>query len=456
MRTWYRDEKQAMAAEKLERFILEQKWEDFPQKVRERAVACSVDLIGTMIACAGTQMAKKGMALATKIYPQGDIPVIGAKERMSMMGAVMAYGYNVNALDLDDGHNLIKGHPGAVIIAGILPAALDAGVEYKEFLTALVVGYEIAVRAGLALHKYYGFYHGTGSWGAFGAAAAIARLRKADREILSNALSIADYQGPLSPVMRVVAIPSMNKDGIACGALTGAMAVEAAQCGITGRFYNLLEDENQYLIQTLGRTYEIMNIYFKRYPCCRWAQAPVRAVLELREKYRLKGEEIKKIKIYTFRAAVELSSKIPERCDEAQYNIIYPVCVALVKGEFLPVHDSEEFIQKHPQIIKLMEKVEYEVKEEFESWFPQKRFAQVEVVTDNGRHFISDIVQPWGEKEESIGIGEILEKQREVLVHSIRPDVREKILNRLTDEKKHLVWEALVEEINGGLLRADL
>lgn len=451
----YRNRKEKMAAEKLETFILEQKWEDFPLKVRERAVACAVDLFGTMIACSETQMAENGLKLAKKIYPAGDIPVIGTSDCLSTAGAVMAYGYNSNALDLDDGHNLIKGHPGAVLAAGILPVAIETNASYQEFLTALVIGYETAIRAGLALHKYYDFYHGTGSWGAFGVAAAVARLRKADKEILENALSIADYQGPLSPVMRVVEMPSMNKDGAAWGAVTGVMAVEAAQCGITGRFYNLLEDENQIFIQTLGKTYEILNLYFKYYPCCRWAHAPVRAALELKKKYKLKAEEIKRINIYTFEAAARLSSRMPELCDEAQYNMVYPVCTALTEGEFLPVHNSENYIDRSPQIQMLMDKVEYSVKEEFESSFPQKRLAQVEILTNCGSTFISDITEPWGEKEENIGVEQILEKMKAIFKYSICPGIQDRILKQLTDEKNHILWREFIEEINKELCQRD-
>lgn len=452
----YRSSKEELAAEKLETFILKQEWKDFPQNVRERAIACAVDLFGTMIACSETQMAKKGIVLAKKIYPAGDISVIGTKDRLSTMGAVVAYGYNINALDLDDGHNLIKGHPGAVLMAGILPVAIEMDASYQEFLAALVIGYEVAIRAGLALHKYYDFYHGTGSWGAFGVAAAVARLRKADKETLANALSIADYQGPLSPVMRVVETPSMNKDGIAWGAVTGAMAVEAAQCGITGRFYNLLEKDNQDFIQTLGETYEIQNLYFKYYPCCRWVHAPVRAILDIRKKYKLDVDEIKKIKIYTFKAAAKLSSKMPKLCDEAQYNMIYPVCVAFIEGEFLPVHDSEKYIAEHPEILLLMDKVEYAVKEEFESVFPQKRFAQVEIITNHNMHFVSDITEPWGEKEENIGINQISEKLEVTLEHCICADIRKQILKQLADEKSQILWREFIGKINEGLCRMDL
>ena len=448
--------KSRSAADFLEKYILETEWEDFPPEIRTRATVCALDLFGTMIVCSRTQMAKNGIELAKRLFPSGEIPIIGSHEKFGLMGAVTANGYNVNALDIDDGHNLIKGHPGAVLMAGILPAAFEVKASYKELLTALVVGYEVAIRAGLALHHYYGFYHGTGSWGAFGVAAAVCRLYKVDRTVLKNALGIADYQGPLAPVMRIVEIPSMNKDGIAWGAITGVMAVEAAKSGITGEFYNLLEPSNQKLIYTLGKEYEIKNLYFKYFPCCRWAHAPIAGVLDLKKKHKFKIEEIDKIEIRTFKAATQLSSKVPEFCDEAQYNMVYPVCAAAFEGEYTPIQDSEEYIRSHPEIIRLMEKVEYSVEEKFEAEFPRKRFAQVKIITNRGKYFISETVEPWGEQEENIGVEQISEKFVNVTKHCLSSSIQTVLCEKLIRiEMQNDDLYKLIDMINRELVYQD-
>ena len=103
----------------------------FPPEVKERAVTCASDLFITMILCSKTHMAQNGVRLAESVFPAGDIPVIGTETRLNMMGAVTAYGYTANALDIDDGHNLIKGHPGSVLAAGLLPAALTFTIYNK-------------------------------------------------------------------------------------------------------------------------------------------------------------------------------------------------------------------------------------------------------------------------------------------------------------------------------------
>lgn len=440
------------AAEKLEHFILNAKWEDFPKYIQERAMTCTIDLFDVMISYSKTHMAHNGIRLAEEIFPSGSIPVVGTTTHLNMMGAVTAYAYNINALDIDDGHNMIKGHPGAVLMAGLWPAALKIGATYKEFLTALIVGYEVAVRAGLALHKFYGFYHGTGSWGAFGVAAGISKLYGVNCEILSNALAISDYQGPLAPVMRIVEIPSMNKDGIAWGSITGAMAVEAAMHGITGQFYNLLEPENQSLLDTLGEEYEIMNLYFKYFPCCRWAHAAVVCALGLREKNSLTPDEIEKVYIRTFRAGTQLSSVKPKLCDEAQYNMVYPLCAALAEGKFTPVHDSEDYIKTHPKIVDMMDKVAFAVDDDMESKFPRKRFAQIEVIKKNGEKLISEVCQPLGEQEDGVDTAWVRKKFSDASGHCFPEFAMDRLITLLTNPDLAKPLSDLVIYVNSNLI----
>src|SRR5262249_44741186 len=154
--------------------------------------------------------------------------------RASEAGAAFANGCLANALDIDDGSRPIKGHPGAVVFPAALAAAESRRASGREFLVALAVGYEVAIRAGIALHTSYRYYHGSGAWGALGAAAAAGRLLGLTTDQLTNALGIAEYHGPLAPIMRCVEHPAMVKDGIGWGAMAGVSAALLAREGFTG------------------------------------------------------------------------------------------------------------------------------------------------------------------------------------------------------------------------------
>jgi 2-methylcitrate dehydratase PrpD len=93
------------------------------------------------------------------------IAITSSKRRIvfqlfSVAGAVLANGFAANALDIDDGHRLVKGHPGACTLPVILAAGeMVPSCSGKAFLTALVIGYEIGIRAGLIRHALYRTYH---------------------------------------------------------------------------------------------------------------------------------------------------------------------------------------------------------------------------------------------------------------------------------------------------------
>ena len=375
----------------LEDYILNTKWDDFPGQVKERAVVCAIDLMMALIIGSKGNQYKSGIALAKSLYKDGQVPVIGSRDTFSFMGAAVAMSHAANSFDIDDGHNMIKGHPGSAIIAGILAAALDKDISYKDFLTTLIVSYEVAVRSGLAIQKYYNYMHSTGAYGAVGTSAGVGRIFKLDKVQLNNALSIADFHAPLTPVIRSVEYPSMNKDGVPFGTLIGVMAVLETIQGVTGKTHLLELDEYEYLLNTLGREYEVMNLYFKPYTCCRWAHPPIRASLALKEKHSIDTNRIKEVNVYTFKLATMLSKMKPKLTDEAQYNISYPIAAAIVDGD-LGFEQVIESKLDRKEVTDLMDRINYVIDDELEARFPAERLCRVEFVLDDGTSYTSEVI----------------------------------------------------------------
>ena len=88
-----------------------------------------------------------------------------------------------------------------------MAASASAGaIDGREFLTCLVLGYEIATRAGIALHATTSDYHCSGAWNALGCAAIGGRLLRLRRARgCGDALGIAEYFGPRGQILRVCA-----------------------------------------------------------------------------------------------------------------------------------------------------------------------------------------------------------------------------------------------------------
>ena len=196
---------------RLERYILDTSWENLPPQIQERAIVCGIDLMIALLLGSKGQQFQAGMRTAQAYYKDGDIPVVGSDLTFGLLGAVVAMSHASNSFDIDDGHNMIKGHPGTSFVAGVLAAALEKNVTYREYLTTLVVCYEAAIRCGLAVQEHYQYLHSSGTYGAFGTAAGMGRLLGFTQEQMNNALSMAEFHAPLTPVMRSVQYPSMNK-----------------------------------------------------------------------------------------------------------------------------------------------------------------------------------------------------------------------------------------------------
>ena len=417
---------------RLENYILGSKWDDFPKEVQERAIVCAIDLTVALLLGSRGKQREIGVKTAKRIYQPGEVPIVGSKERLSFVGAATAMGHAANSFDIDDGHNLIKGHPGSSFVGGALAAALDRDVTYREYLETLVVSYEVTIRWALAMQGHYNYLHSTGAYGAFGTAAGVGRIFKLDRETLNRALSIADFHAPMTPVMRSVEYPSMNKDGVPFGTLMGAMAVLEALEGYQGKAHLLEMPEYKYLLDTLGAEYKIMGLYFKPFTCCRWAHQPISACIDLMKKHGFKSADVKNAVVHTFDAAARLSKIIPRSTDEAQYNIAYPVAAALVHGDLGYPQIRDEALNDG-KVIEMMTKLKFMVAPELEAQFPEKRLAWVEIELLDGKRLRSDIYSAPGEASDGVDLEWITEKFVRITAPLISSSKQKDILSSLSE-----------------------
>ena len=398
---------------RLEKFILDTRWEDLPLCVKERVRGCFLDLLGALLIGAHSEQFEAGLRLAKTLYGTGDIPVIGSDETFSFMGASCAMGHSSNAYDIDDGHNIIRAHPGTSFIGGILAAAYEKNLTRNEFFTALVVAYEACIRSGEAIMDYYKYAHSSGTFGAVGVAAGVGRIYGFSKEELNNVLSVAEFNAPLVPGIRSVEYPSMNKDGVPFGVMIGTLAVMASKSGFQGN-KNLLEaDEFKHYLDDLGENWEIMKLYFKPYTCCRWGHPAIDACIGLLNEHGIQSEDIEKVTIKTFYKATQLSKIVPKTADEAQYNIAYPVAAALIYKDFGYAQVCKENLGE-ARVVEMMKKLSFETDPALDAQFPAKRICRAEIVTRDGRTLISPECEPRGEAHENIGFPWLADKFRRI------------------------------------------
>jgi 2-methylcitrate dehydratase PrpD len=354
--------------------VLELRWQDVPQPARRRLAFLLLDFVAVTAAGRRTETAAIAADHAAAESAGDAATALLDGRPLGCTGAAFANGVLANALDYDDGHRVVKGHPGANVIPAALAVAEATDASLDELLAAIAVGYEVAIRAGIALHGREVQYHASGAWGGLGAAAAGGRLLGLDSQRLGDALGLAEYHAPIAPIMRSVAAPAMTKDACSWGALVGTTSALLASRGFTALPSVFAESA----VADLGERWHVLDMYVKQYPCCRWTQPAIEAALALAATNGLDPAAIERIEIRSFGAFAGLAHGAPATTEEAQYSLGWPVAVALAHGRF-GVEDVEESALADTRSRALSGCTVAVVDPEFERQFPARRLGALTV-----------------------------------------------------------------------------
>ncbi|CAM3435121.1 2-methylcitrate dehydratase [Rouxiella silvae] len=330
-------------------FVNDTCFDDLPAELVARAKRHIIDTLGAGLVGATSEVARD---VTQFILSEGCLPLAtlwGRAEKTSARNAALLNGIASHALELDDTGGC--DHSGAVVIPAmmaVLPLCKKP-VNGKEFITAVVLGYDVARRVleacgGYSAHNGTG-WHSTSTCGVFGAAAAVAKLLGLNSAQISSALGIA---GSLSGGLWAFIHDGSQSKKLHAGraAEGGVLAALSAQAGITGPA-ELFEDHwggflktlapasanQQALVTELGQVWKLMRCSIKPYASCRGTHAAIDATGILLEKMHTVAEDVEQIQ-------VTLSPFLQEMCGDekistlaaAQMSIKYAVAARLVYG----------------------------------------------------------------------------------------------------------------------------
>jgi 2-methylcitrate dehydratase PrpD len=375
-------------AQAIARFVADTPLAAIPAPARARAATGLVDTLGAALGGCRLPAGRIALALVDAESGSGAATLLGDGRKTGLGQAAFANAVLASALDVDDGHYASISHPGAPVIPAALAAAEVQRRSGPELLAAIVVGYEVAIRAAAILNaRPRERSYGSGAPGAFGAAASVARLIGLDAGRTAHALGIARCHLPVSPVLDSIPHGAMTKESVGWGALTGAVAARLAGQGFTGP--ETVLDEPHHRAESdlaplgdLGARYRITEVYVKRFPACLMAHAAIDAVLELRS--RLRVEDVAGVTVWTQRGAVALDDPAPRSPEGAQYSIPYTVAAALVDGVF-GVDQVLEARLGDPRIRALAARVQVRHDPRLDGMYPARRPARVLIRTIGGQ-----------------------------------------------------------------------
>ncbi|MEM7095272.1 MAG: MmgE/PrpD family protein [Actinomycetota bacterium] len=395
-------------------FVHDTQLDDLPEDVVGWARRCVLDLLGVAAAGRSTELSAIIHDHAARHFGAGEGPsasMIFDGRAVSPAGAALAGGMTIDSIDAHDGHKITKGHTGCHQLPALLALTEAEGRDDAgEFLTALIVGYEFATRAGIALHATAPDYHTSGAWGSVGVAALGARVLDLSPAKTWEAMGIGEYHGPRSQMMRVIDHPTMLKDGSGWGAMAGVSAAYLAADGFTGApAITVCDPAVEHVWSDLGERWVIFDQYFKPYPVCRWAQPAVEAALSVCQGATFESEQVASIQVTTFHEAARLATALPATTEHAQYSLPFPVAAAVARGRLGATEVTAESLAD-PELRRLAAAVTIDEDPAHNAAFPGNRFARVVVELVDGRRYESEDHEPRGDPEDHLDDAEIRAK----------------------------------------------
>lgn len=472
---------------KLAEFIHDITWEQLPERVQEAAPLRVLDLISVAAGAAKDSLVKAAGQALGAAGGSGTVSVWGDERKYSPQAAAMLNAMLAHTLELDDVHTASKTHGSASLIPAAWACAEYLGKSGKDFLLAVVCGYETVNRVGMAFgvseHRNRG-WHATATCGVFGCAAACAKLLELSTDQIVSALGMAGTQSS--------GVWAFLGDGSSCkilhparAAADGLEAAFLAKAGMTGPEHifdakdggllNAMSDggDVKKLSEGLGTVYEILNMDMKPYPCCRSAHCAIDGILEIRKQMLRKTEnaaevfrtdggkgekeaeqtqakvlagEIRFIAIDTYlvgykQCAVSEGCIHPKTVLDAKFSMPYSVAAAFLYGT-VGMEQFEPEIVAGENIQKLLRKVTVHPADRFTGQYPKHWGCHVKVTMQDGSVYEAEVTDPSGSVARPLTKAQAIRKAEEFLsvVCPGREDVMvEELLSLASREKLPII-----------------
>ena len=175
--------------ERLAQFVAETRWEDIPDAVQQHAKLVLLDTLGVILA--GAEQPEVGQLRERLLATTGTGATVLARgwPTSDPRTAALLNGIAGRSIELCEGHRYVSCQGAVQIVPGVLAVGEWAQCSGREMLTALILGYDVAVRLGAALTARP-LAHQNGQAPLLGAVAAGARLRGLNAAETSRALRI--------------------------------------------------------------------------------------------------------------------------------------------------------------------------------------------------------------------------------------------------------------------------
>ena len=350
----------------LGRFVADLSPNRLPEEAARIARMGIIDCIGTMIAGRKEDCVR---ILKDVLAPQsGPSTITFGADKGPAPDVAWINGTAAHALDYDDVG--LRGHPSTVLVPAILAEAESLGASGADIVVAYIAGYETWAElfrrdSGLLHQKGW---HPTGLYGAVGAAAACASLRRLDAEQAAQAIALGASQS--SGIM--ANFGTMTKPFHAGKAAhAGIMAARLAQSGFTASV-DALEHPQGFLaaisveghpdrtsVCRAGKEWAILSqgIGIKKYPTCYCTHRAIDGMLDLVATNPIKADAVKQVSVsISDYFATILRNHRPQTGLAAKFSMEFAMASGIIAKRVGLRELTDEFVQRS-DVQQLMQRV---------------------------------------------------------------------------------------------------
>jgi 2-methylcitrate dehydratase PrpD len=278
-------------------------FDTLPADVILVAKSCLLDWLGCALGGSREPLTE---ILVAESATHGPASLIGHEKRTSVQWAALVNGAASHALDYDDTHLHMSGHPSVPVAPAILALGEERKASGKQLLAAFVSGVETECRLGALMGAgHYGAgWHATATLGTFGSAAACSHLLGLPEPGWLHAFGIAGTQASgLKSVFGTMSKPFQAGKAAA----EGLLAAKLAASGFTSST-EILETHQGFAathtttfspkaLASLEGRWLVKETLFKYHASCYLTHSAMEAAVGLRERDKIDAAEIQDVRV---------------------------------------------------------------------------------------------------------------------------------------------------------------
>lgn len=376
------------------RFICDTRFEDLPPPVVDRCKRLIADCFAIITAGNQSDELRDLASSYLKDAPPGNSWVIGTAHRAAPRNAAFLNGIASTWHDFDEGSTIAYSHPGSQTIPAAVAIAQELGVSGRNLLLAVVLGYEVSARVGMAA-KMRISVHPHGTCGVIGSAVAAARMKGLDEARMRHVINVAATMAMATNRQAMLDEATVRNVYSGHSALAGLNAVQLVEAGFTGQrdgigftYGSVIADgfDPQRMIAGLGEDWLITRGYFKLHPSGRYSHAAIdalQAALATLPQGRLDVANIARIEVRAFQMAALLSGKNITTGFGAKFSIPFALATILAHGRSgIDCFDTKAV--ENPLVQALIAKVDVSEDPAYTQAYPDKQLCDVVIHLKDG------------------------------------------------------------------------